>query len=183
MLCINLILITWFTLPFTGLGMMSKKEVQSIISKFPKGIQPQELVSINNASYINPPDETQFQLIASYSKKIGSMVLDQYPVQLRTNEAFIGDNKLYEFIKKQSFLFLSDDTVINTRTSFDSSNIQVQRSGPGLIKCTIDNPDFKWLTLLQNNYKYWEVRVDNKVVNHLHCFQNFHFNTCRTGAA
>jgi len=173
LLCINLILITWLTLPFTGLGMMSKKEVQAVIERFPKGIQPQKLVSINNADYITPPDETQFLLIASYSKKIGSKLPDQYPVQLRNNDAFIGDKDLYKFIKNQSYLFLSDDTTVNTRTNFDSSNIQVKRAGPGLIKCTVINNDFKWLTLLQNNYKYWEVRVDGKLVNHYTGFKTF----------
>jgi len=153
--------------------MMSKKEVQAVIERFPKGIQPQKLVSINNADYITPPDETQFLLIASYSKKIGSKLPDQYPVQLRSNDAFIGDKDLYKFIKNQSYLFLSDDTTVNTRTNFDSSNIQVKRAGPGLIKCTVINNDFKWLTLLQNNYKYWEVRVDGKLVNHYTGFKTF----------
>lgn len=172
-LCLNFIIITWLTLPFTGLGMMSKKQVQTIIEKFPKGIHPQELVSINNADYITPLDESQFLLIASYSKKIGSKMPDQYPVQLRTNDAFIDDTDLYDFIKNQSYIFLSDDTVINTRTNFDSSNIQVQQSGPGLIKCTVINNDFQWLTLLQNNYKYWEVKVDNKLVPHYTGFKTF----------
>ena len=174
-LCLNFIVITWLTLPFTGLGMMSKKEVQAIIDKFPKGIQPQPLVSINNADYITPPDESQFLLIASYSKKIGSTMPDQYPVQLRTNDAFIDDKNLYGFIKNQSYIFLSDDTTVNTRTNFGSSNIQVQQSGPGLIKCKVINNDFQWLTLLQNNYKYWEVRVDGKLVPHYTGFKTFPF--------
>lgn len=172
-LCLNLIIITWLTLPFTGLGMMSKTDVQSIIGKFPRGIKTPELVAINNADYITPPDESQFQLIASYSKKIGSIMPDQYPVQLSTNNTFLSDNLLYEFINKQSYLFLSSDTTIDARTSFDSSNIQVQQAGPGLIKCTINNSDFKWLTLLQNNYKYWEVTVDSKRVTHYTAFKTF----------
>lgn len=172
-LCINLIIITWLTLPFTGLGMMSKKEIQTIIGKFPRGIQKQNLVSINNAQYITPPDETQFQLIASYSKKIGSKTIDQYPVQLNTNDAFINDEQLHKFILNQSFLFLSDDTTINTRTNYDTTSIQVQQSGAGLIKCSIDNSDFKWITLLQNNFKYWEVCIDNKIVPHYTGFKTF----------
>ncbi len=172
-LSINLVLITWLTLPFTGLGMMSKNDVQTVIEKFPKGIYTQELASINDADYITPLDESQFLLIASYSKKMGSRMPDQYPVQLRTNEAFIGDKDLYNFIKNQSYLFLSDDTIVNTKTSFASSNIQVRQSGPGLVKCTVFNNDFKWLTLLQNNYKYWEVSVDEKQVSHYTSFKTF----------
>ena len=42
-----------------------------------------------------------------------------------------------------------------------------------MIKCTVINNDFKWLTLLQNNYKYWEVRVDGKLVNHYTGFKTF----------
>lgn len=172
-LCLNLITITWLTLPFTGLGMMTKNEVQDVIDKFPRGVQTQELVSINNADYISPPDESQFQLIASYSKKIGSKLIDQYPVQLNSNNAFIGDKELYNFIKEQSYIFLSDDTIINSRTSFDSNRIKVHKSGAGLIKCTIVNDDFNWLTLLQNNYKYWDVSIDNKKVDRYTGFKTF----------
>lgn len=172
-LSLNLILITWFTLPFTGLGMMSKKEVQSVLTTFPKGIQPQPLVAINKAQYIKPPDESQFQLIASYSKKIGSILPDQYPVQLRSNNDFISDKDLYRFIKEQSYIFLSDDTISNTRTNFDSANIVIQTSGPGLVKCIVRNTEYKWLTLLQNNYKYWNVEVDGKPVEHFTGFKTF----------
>jgi CTP:phosphocholine cytidylyltransferase-like protein len=173
LLCLNLIVITWLTLPFTGLGITSKKEVQSVINTFPRGIQPQGLVAINDAEYIKPADENQFLLISSYSKKIGYTKPDQYPVQLSSNNDFITDTALYSFIKKQAFLFLSNDITINTTTDFDSAHIQVLRSGPGYTKCIINNESFKWLTLLQNNYQYWEVRIDGKRVNHQTGFRTF----------
>ncbi|MBK7560036.1 MAG: hypothetical protein IPI68_00595 [Chitinophagaceae bacterium] len=166
LLCLNLLVITWLTLPFTGLGMMSKKEIQSVINTFPRGIQTQQLVAINDAEYIKPADESQFLLISSYSKKIGYTKPDQYPVQLNSYNGFIADTALNSFIKKQTYLFLSQDTLINTATSFDSAHIQVIRSGAGFTKCIIRNEDFKWLTLLQNNYRYWEVSVDGEKTNH-----------------
>jgi hypothetical protein len=170
---INLVIITWLTMPFTGLGTMSKKEIQSIINKFPRGINPQPLVSINNADYIQPADPGQFLLIGSYSKKIGSILPDQYPVQLNSNASFIADTALYSFVKKQSFIFLSGDTINNTSTTFDSSYIHIINSGPGNIKCTIHNDGYKWLTLLQNNYPYWSVKVNNKPVPHYTGFKTF----------
>jgi CTP:phosphocholine cytidylyltransferase-like protein len=160
-------------LPFTGLGMMSKKDVQSVINVFPRGTQPQELVSVNDGKYITPADDNQFLLIASYSKKIGHTEPDQYPVQLNTNINFINDTALYSFIKKQAFLFLSEDTVLNTATNYDSANINVIRSGAGYTKCIIKNENFKWLTLLQNNYPYWKVKVDGQPVSHQTGFKTF----------
>ncbi|MCB0714571.1 MAG: hypothetical protein KDC06_01040 [Chitinophagaceae bacterium] len=169
----NLVITTWFVLPYTGLGMMSKKAVQQVIDKFPKGIQTQDLVAINDADYIQPKNNSQFQLIASYSKKIGSKEPDQYPVQLRTNQQMINDTALYHFIKKQSYLFLSEDTALMTSTNFDNQHLQVQTAGAGFIKCTIHNDQYKWLTLLQNNYKYWKVKIDNKPVAHFTGFKTF----------
>ena len=100
-LAANLVLITWLTLPFTGLGMMSKKEVQAVIDVFPRGIPKPDLIPINQAPYIQPVDDNQFMLIASYSKRIGHPVPDQYPVQLNTNAAFVNDTALFNFINKQ----------------------------------------------------------------------------------
>ena len=172
-LCLNFIIITWLTLPFTGLGMMPQKEVQSVINTFPRGIQLQPLVSINNADYINPADYNQFLLIASYSKKIGHINPDQYPVQLNKNADFIADTALFSFIKKQAFIFLSTDTIINASTSFDSAYIKILKSGPGYTKCIIKNTRFQWLTLLQNNYPYWEVKVNGKQAEHMTGFKTF----------
>lgn len=170
---VNLVIITWLILPFTGLGMTSKKEIQEVINTFPKGIQPQKLVSINKATYINPADEKQFSLISSYSKKIGYTKPDQYPVELISHATFAADTALFNFITKQAFMFLSTDTIVNSKTSFDSSLIQVLKVGPGDIKCIVINNDFNWLTLLQNDYPYWEVKVDGKPVYHFTAFRTF----------
>jgi hypothetical protein len=169
----NLIIITWLTLPFTGLGMMSKKEVESVINTFPKGIKHQDLVSIKDAKYISQEYESAFMLISSYSKKIGYLHPDQYPVQLNTNNDFSADKNLYEFIQKQPYLFLSTDTTINAITAFDSSKINVIRAGPGHIKCVIKNENYKWLILLQNNYKYWNVNSESKPTKHFTVFKTF----------
>jgi CTP:phosphocholine cytidylyltransferase-like protein len=173
LLCINLIITTWLTLPFTGLGTKSKKEIQSVIDTFPRGITPQPLVSVNEASYIKPDDEMQFMLISSYSKRIGYTKPDLYPIQLNKNISFYNDTSLYSFIKKQSFLFLSTDTAINTATNFDSAHILVLRSGPGYTKCIIKNNNYNWITLLQNNYKYWQVKIDGKTTQSLTGFKTF----------
>ncbi len=170
---VNLVLITWLTLPFTGLGMMSKKDVQAVIDVFPRGIPAPELVSINKAQYITPRDEQQFMLIASYSKKIGHPSPDQYPVQLKSNASFISDSILYNFIKEQAFLFLSSDTIAGTLSNYDSTNIRVEKSGPGYTRCRIRNEGFRWLTLLQNNYPYWEVKLDGKLITHYTGFRTF----------
>jgi hypothetical protein len=169
----NLIITTWLTMPFTGLGTMSKKEVQSIINKLPRGINPQPLVSINDAEYIQPMYPDQFQLIGSYSKKIGSILPDQYPVQLNNNVNFIADTPLYSFIKQQAFIFLSTDTTKYSITNFDSAYIQIISSGPGYTKCIISNDQYKWLTLLQNNYSHWSVKIDNLPVPHYTGFTTF----------
>lgn len=170
---LNLTLITWLTMPFTGIGMMPKKEVQAVIKTFPKGINTPELVSVNDTKYIDTSFEKQFMLISSFSKKIGYYHQDQYPVQLKSNNNFFNKRPVFEFIKKQAFLFLSVDTILNTATNYDSVNINIIRSGPGYTKCIIHNNGYKWLTLLQNNYPYWKVKIDGKKVEHFTSFETF----------
>jgi hypothetical protein len=170
---VNMACITWLTLPFTGLGKTSKKEIQAVINEFPKGITKQELTSIRDTRYIQPKDELQFMLISSYSKKIGNTRPDQYPVQLRTQEALLNDSATYSFIKEQAYLFLSGDTIGNTETSFDPDHIQVEKAGPGHITCQIHNEKYKWLTLLQNDYPYWTVKVDGIKTEHYTGFRSF----------
>lgn len=170
---LNLIIITWLVMPFTGLGMMSKKEVQAIVNTFPKGIHNQELVPVNDTKYLDPSYESQFMLISSFSKKIGYYHQDKYPVQLKKSNDFFNNQLVSEFIRKQAYLFLSTDTIINTSTNYDSANIKIIRSGPGYTKCIIHNDRYKWLTFLQNNYPYWKVKVDGKVVNHFTSFETF----------
>lgn len=169
----NFIVITWLTLPYTGLGSMSKKEVQSVLNTFPRGIPPQELVSINDASYISSDYWDRFMLVSSYSKKIGYTNRDQYPVQLARTSALYSDTALYSFIKKQSFIFLSSDTTVNSTTTYDSSAIRVIRCGPGYVECIVDNDNFQWLTFLQNDYPGWKVSIDGIPAAHFTGFKTF----------
>jgi hypothetical protein len=169
----NLVIITWLVMPFTGLGMMSKKEVQEIIGTFRRGIETQELVAVKDANYIPSIYETQFMLISSYSKKIGYYHQDQYPVQLKSSNDFFNKKSVFEFISKQAYVFLSTDTTLTAMTNYDSLNINVIRSGPGYTKCVINNHGYKWLTLLQNNYPHWLVKVDGIIVNHYSTYETF----------
>lgn len=164
---------TVMALPFTGIGITSKKEIQAVIDKFPKGIHLPPLASINEASYIEPEVPSVYLLIASFSKKIGYKTADQYPVVLRNQSAFIDDRAMYTFIKKQSYLFLSSDTTIQAQTNFSPESIRVNKFAPGEFSCHVQNKGYRWLTLLQNNYPLWEVSIDGRKVNKLTGFSTF----------
>ena len=172
-LCINLIITTWFCLPFTGLGMKSKKEMQQLINSSPKGIQLQELTPVSKTKLITPVDKREYVMLSSFSKKIGNPEIEDYPVQLNSNAAFFNDSILTGFINQQAWLFLSSDTLVNAFTNFDSSVIKVIENGPGKIKCSIHNSGFKFLVLLQNNYPHWQVSMDGKEVKHSTAFKTF----------
>jgi len=172
-LCINLIITTWFCLPFTGLGMKSKKEMQELINSSPKGIQLQELTPVTKTKLITPVDKREYVMLSSFSKKIGNPEIEDYPVQLNSNAAFFNDSILTGFINQQAWLFLSSDTLVNAFTNFDSSAIKVIENGPGKIKCSIHNSGFKFLVLLQNNYPHWQVSMDGKEVKHSTAFKTF----------
>jgi hypothetical protein len=172
-LCINLIIITWLCLPFTGLGMKSKKEMQQVINSTPKGIQLQELTPVSKTNLITPENKREYIMLSSFSKKIGNAEMEDYPVQLKSSAEYFSDSALTGFINQQAWLFLSSDTSVNASASFDSSMIRVIENGPGKIKCSINNGGYKFLVLLQNNYPYWQVSIDGKEVNHFTAFKTF----------
>ena len=172
-LCINLIITTWLCLPFTGLGMKSKKEMQRVINSSSKGIQLQELTPVSKTKLITPENKREYVMLSSFSKKIGNPEMEDYPVQLKSSAVFFSDSVLTGFINQQAWLFLSSDTLINASTNFDSSLIKVIENGPGKIKCSISNSGFKFLVLLQNNYPHWQVLIDGKEVKHFTAFKTF----------
>ena len=170
---INMILITWLCLPYTGLGMKSKKEMQQVINSSAKGIQLQELTPISKTKLITAENKREYVMLSSFSKKIGNLEMEDYPVQLKSSAAFFSDSVLISFINQQAWLFLSSDTLVNSSTNFDSSAIKVIENGPGKIKCIINNSGYKFLVLLQNNYPHWRVSMDGKEVKHSTAFKTF----------
>ncbi|MBS1574605.1 MAG: hypothetical protein JST09_04815 [Bacteroidetes bacterium] len=170
---LNLIVTTWLILPFTGLGMRSKKEFTNTISVFEKGIHPPELQSINNTRYLDSSLLNDLWMIPSYSKKIGYPKEELYPIQVKSNLSFFADRAVVNFITKQAYIFLSSDTSITARTCFDSTNIQVQDFRPGYIKASINNTGYSYITFLQNDYPYWYVKINNKESSHFTGFKTF----------
>ncbi|HTI12733.1 MAG TPA: hypothetical protein VL832_29380 [Puia sp.] len=169
---VNGILISWLTLPFTGLGMASKANRQELISQFPKGIHAPEQWPLNATVYLDSSYARDLILLGSYSKKIG-YIKEKYPVELNTTSAFFKDTALVSFIRRQSYLFLSKDTVMGTPTDFDSARIHIRQFGPGCLKAVIDNKDYHYLTFLQNDYPYWKIRVNGQLTPHFRGFRTF----------
>ncbi|TMI66234.1 MAG: glycosyltransferase family 39 protein [Bacteroidetes bacterium] len=172
-ICANLTITTWLSLPFTGLGMKSKKEMQQVINSSPPGIQLQKLTPVSETKLITPENKREFIMLSSFSKKIGNPEMEDYPVQLKSSAAFFSDSALTNFINQQAWLFLSSDTLTTAFTSFDSSAIKVIENGPGKIKCSVSNSGYKFLVLLQNNYPYWRVSMDGKEIKHSTAFKTF----------
>jgi hypothetical protein len=171
---VNLIIITWLSLPFTGLGMASKKTIQSQISVFPRGIINQELMPLNKTHFIDSSLLNELWLLGSYSKKIGYPAEEKYQVELRSTRDFYADSSLQNFIYKQSYIFLHDKTTIHAKTNFDSSHIQIAETGPGYLRVIINNTgDYHYLTFLQNDYPYWKVYTDGRPVAHFTGFKTF----------
>ncbi|MES1222025.1 MAG: hypothetical protein ABUT20_41395, partial [Bacteroidota bacterium] len=172
-LIVNLIVHCWLILPYTGLGKRSKKEFDNTVNIFGKGIHAPELKSIINTQYLDSSLLDDVWLISSYSKKIGYITEESYPVQLRNSVTFFSDSLLFKFIINQSYLFLSSDSTINSLTNFDSTNIHVQSFAPGYIKASVTNNSYNYITLLQNDYPYWKVKINGRVINHFTGFKTF----------
>ncbi len=169
----NLILTTWLDLPFTGLGMASKKEMNKKMIVLPHGLYPQKLVSLNQIQFLDSSLRDELWLLGSYSKKIGYPEEEKYPVQLNTTKDFFEDTILHDFINKQAFIFLCKDTTIGSETNYDSSRIKINEFGPGHLRVTVNNPHYNFLIFLQNNYPYWETFLNGKKKSHFTAYKTF----------
>lgn len=169
----NLVLTCWLILPFTGLGMASKADRQRLISSFPRGIHPQEQLPLDDTRFIDSAHRKDLTLLGDYSKKIGYPKEEQYPVEITTAETLYNDTTLFDFIRRQSFLFMSMDTTAKTATGYDSSAIRIIRFCPDNLAASVDNDRFHYLTFLQNDYPYWKIKLDGRPVPHFTGFRTF----------
>jgi hypothetical protein len=167
------VILSWCILPYTGLGMASRASRQALISHFPKGIHAPEQKALISTSYLDSSYTNDLMLLGSYSKKIGYLKKEAYPIELSAAEDLFQDSALFHFILRQSYLFFSTDTTIHAATAFDSSLIHIRKFGPGLIQATVDNTGYHYLTFLQNDYPYWTVSVNGSAVPHFTGFKTF----------
>ena len=168
-----MVIITWLVLPFTGLGMASKKEMNRKMTILPRGLHTQELQSLNQTKFLDSSLRNELWLLGSYSKKIGYPVEEQYPVQLNTTRKFFEDSALHDFINKQSFIFLLQrhDYWFSNKLRF--TIIKTVEFGPGDLTVTVSNFNDSFLVLLQNNYPCWETWVNGKKERHFTVFKTF----------
>jgi hypothetical protein len=169
----NMVMITWLVLPFTSLGMASKKEMNRKMIILPRGLHAQELQPLSQTKFLDSSLRNELWLLGSYSKKIGYPLEEQYPVQLNTTRNFFEDKALHDFINKQAFIFLSTDTTITANTSYDSSYIRVTASGPGYIKLIVSNAGYRFITFLQNNYPWWQTFINGEKLPHFTGYRTF----------
>jgi hypothetical protein len=170
---VNLVINTWFTLPFTGLGMKSKGQINNEMTQFARGIFPQELQALYKTKFLDSNLKGQFIMLGSYSKKIGYPNEEQYPVELKSTQNFFGDSVLFRFISHQSYVFLSTDTTSTSETNFDPTSIEITKFAPGYLHVSVNNSKYKFITFLQNDYPYWQTFVNDKIVKHHTGFMTF----------
>jgi hypothetical protein len=170
---LNLIITSWGCLPFTGLGEKSRNEVQAILDTVPKGINTPPQKAVKENVYIDSRHDRVIGSSAFFSKQIGYPTIAPYPVILKSTSLYFSNDSLVRFINAQSYLFLSTDTTIQSRTTFDRSTIKVLLFTPTKTRLAVKNVGFKYLTFLQNNYPRWKVFLDNKPVKHFTSFSSF----------
>jgi hypothetical protein len=170
---LNLVINTWLTLPFTGLGMKSKKQINNEMTQFGPGISRQELQPLYKTKFIDSGLKGQFTMLGSYSKKIGYPDEEQYPVELKNTQNFFSDSSLFRFITHQSYVFLSTDTTVTAETNFDSTTIKIKKFAPGNFHVFVNNGQYRFITFLQNDYPYWQTLVNGRMVRHYTSFKSF----------
>ena len=169
----NLVINTWLALPFTGLGMKSKRQINNEMTQFSRGIFSQELQPLYKTRFIDSTLRGQFIMLGSYSKKIGYPKEEQYPVELKSTQNFFTDSGVVRFITQQSYVFLSTDTTITSQTDFDTTSIEIKKFAPGYLNVSVNNGKYRFITFLQNDYPYWQTFINGRVIKHSTGFKSF----------
>jgi hypothetical protein len=168
---LNMIVISWACLPFTGLGQKPRKEIQSILKIVPKGINIPSQNAIQNNFYLPVQLDSIIGSSSFYSKQIGFPTKAPYPVILESADSYFQNDSIVSFINKQAFLFLSTDTNTRSKTSYEG--IDVVSFTPTHTKAVVRTEKIRYLIFLQNNYPRWQVFVDEKPVSHFTVFNTF----------
>ena len=169
----NFVITCWLILPFTGLGMASKADRQRLISTFPKGVHAQEQAPLLDTRFLDSGYAKDLILLGDYSKKIGYPKEEQYPVEIGAAETMYRDTALFDFIRRQSFLFMSVDTTATGPTAFDSDAVRIIHFCPDKLEAWVNNDRYHYLTFLQNDYPYWKVKLDGRPIPHFTGFRTF----------
>lgn len=166
--------LTWFGLPYTGLGQVPRGKIQAEIDSFPKGIiKPYQKPIILNASVNNSWYASFNGINGFYSKQIGFPYEFHYPTKLHSVDVYFKKQPVVDFINHQSYLFLSTDTTVLAQTNIDSADIRIEQYTPTYIKASVQNKDYRYLIFLQNNYPRWKVYVNGRLAEHFTAYESF----------
>ncbi|GEO09383.1 hypothetical protein SAE01_18790 [Segetibacter aerophilus] len=161
---LDLILNSILYLPFSGVGVVTLSEIQQQYDKSPKGIVIPPLISIKDIDTL--PTKTT-GLIGSwgfYNRKIGITQLQDYPSYFVNTEAYFNSN-LPHTINDFPYVFLKSDIDSSGSSHYyHDQNISVTSFSSQEITANVNLNQSDSLVLLQNHYRFWKAKVDNKEV-------------------
>ena len=136
-------------LPITGVGQKSVAYVQDIYNRSPKGIPIPSLKPIEQLDSISTDESNLVGDWSYYNKQIGTMKITDYPSYFLSLDQYFGSDYT-SFLNKNPFLFTKQSTSKISVAKFSPQGIEVN--------CSSSIPDT--LIFLQNNYKFWQVRIN-----------------------
>lgn len=146
-------------LPITGVGQASLSEIQSVYNQFPQNIPIPELIPINKIDTFDRETAGLLGDRSFYDKQIGITKLTGYPSYFKSTTEYLKSD-LKNVIEKQPFIFFQSDL----NSPKPGLNISVKEFSTQKIVIQTDSPQPDHLVLLQNYYKYWYAKVNNKKV-------------------
>lgn len=153
----EMILVSLFNIPFTGVGKASAKEVERILNQSPRGIPvPPLQPTVNNTSL--PVHETKMVGDWSfYSKQIGTIYQVPYPINLNNTDLFF-KNADRSKLDRRSYIYLPDEN------PGKAANFQVTRFTPNKISIKVNTVAPDTIVYKQNYYPCWSATVNNHPV-------------------
>jgi hypothetical protein len=187
---LNLVVMAQLTLPATFVGKTTPKEINSLISRHPKGFPAP---SLDSSLFTNSEQALSiFEKIGPlgfYNKKPGLTRITNTPAFLQQQEEFLNNRFLYDYVGQRPFAYIADQEV-SLRDSFllnDKRDCDFVFTDTGIamvdtcIGSTLDIKTFSAnkfsfitvttgpaiLSVSQNHHHYWKVLLDGEPVEML----------------
>lgn len=162
----ELVLASFFNLPYTGVGKDSVQAVQTVINKSPKGIPIPSLAPLINLPAANPLDDGLVGHPSFYYKQIGTKSYAPYPILLNNTNTYLEACSADTFlpINKYPFVFAGHATpyLFTQNGAEKMAVITIKKYEPNQITLQVNVDTATNIIYQQNYYPHWYYNIGSK---------------------
>ncbi|MCZ2392594.1 MAG: hypothetical protein LC105_01875 [Chitinophagales bacterium] len=144
-------------LPYTGVGLQKPKDLQAIISEFPKGLITPLLINLGEYDYGKPQNINVVGHGSYYNKQPGTLIRASQPIIFKSEFEIFSDSSI-NILKNRPFLYFETENktprVYPEMTNFSPNHLTIN----------IANKESGYLVLLYKKYPHWRIKLNQQKI-------------------